>query len=548
MKTRNLLLSAMFAGIAVVGSFAQTVITATAGTDAVVKSDAVPDLVTYTLSGVSKTFVYLGDVVSGYKKPDQTIDFNFNITTAGIYTVAFEYLNRSADIARGEYIWVNGHRIWSGQESLESGKEGQIIGEYQFAPTKNVGGAWSEPSVSGINTAVGAVYLKAGQNSITVQTSWGYTYWHKATVTLLTSSQLATTSGIAFNGLARKLSGTYVVPVNSPNVAFTGDGIKVITTPGLPIPIVGMWGESDASGGKNSQQTIYTLTVPSAGVYSVGFDHINTTGSEDRATDVIINNCLVANVPAYVTGRAVYNTTAGGFKLDENLTAPEIAATPYVGTIGRSNAGIFNLNAGKNTIRLRSAWGYMWFGSLHVSTTTGTVTACNFAAVRTITGSTSLMKGKTGRYIVQTENTSALPAASSSIVWTVVGTAATIANTNVSKTQLTLSGVNEGVVKLVASFDSDPTVKFELTVTVTGVTSTSDEISSLVSVYPNPTTGEVNVSAGGLSNVSVAVYNLVGSLVKASSAETSFKLSTPGVYLVEVKSGNAVTRKKLVVE
>lgn len=77
--------------------------------------------------------------------------------------------------------------------------------------------------------------------------------------------------------------------------------------------------------------------------------------------------------------------------------------------------------------------------------------------------------------------------------------------------------------------------------------STMDEKNTLtqhVSLYPNPTTGQVTVSAPNVTDIEV--YNLLGEKV-LSSTETSIDLSAQadGIYLVKVQAGDAVYTEKV---
>ncbi|TAG57145.1 MAG: T9SS C-terminal target domain-containing protein [Cytophagales bacterium] len=127
-----------------------------------------------------------------------------------------------------------------------------------------------------------------------------------------------------------------------------------------------------------------------------------------------------------------------------------------------------------------------------------------------------------------------------SLRYTVVMTASTNRNTITS----TCNGN-------VFSINNAPPLGCGGTHTLTGVTSQSEEISSL-SLFPNPATESVTVSANGLS--SVIIYSLVGMpvvSVTVSSGET--KISTgnlaAGIYIVsaQLKNGSRLT-KKLIIE
>lgn len=90
-----------------------------------------------------------------------------------------------------------------------------------------------------------------------------------------------------------------------------------------------------------------------------------------------------------------------------------------------------------------------------------------------------------------------------------------------------------------------------------GGTTTNDmDLSSYVAVFPNPSSGYVNVNIGAidLGMVSVKLYNVMGELIAENSGDAAvtrnmnFDLSAQpdGVYFVEIKSDNAQTTKKII--
>ena len=83
-----------------------------------------------------------------------------------------------------------------------------------------------------------------------------------------------------------------------------------------------------------------------------------------------------------------------------------------------------------------------------------------------------------------------------------------------------------------------------------------NDISNYISVYPNPSTGIVNVYVGAsnLGNMNVSVTNVLGEVISEtkgnSSSQNKFSLNlsdqTSGVYFVKVKTDNGSVTKKII--
>lgn len=82
------------------------------------------------------------------------------------------------------------------------------------------------------------------------------------------------------------------------------------------------------------------------------------------------------------------------------------------------------------------------------------------------------------------------------------------------------------------------------TVNFTIMTGVADDPASKVGVYPNPTTGIVNIS--GIDNAKIAVYSIAGNLIAEYEDSTIDLSSNPnGVYFVRIVGENFVTTKRI---
>lgn len=90
-------------------------------------------------------------------------------------------------------------------------------------------------------------------------------------------------------------------------------------------------------------------------------------------------------------------------------------------------------------------------------------------------------------------------------------------------------------------------VSDEVTLIVTQVTSSTDQLlGTEVSIYPNPASDKINITASGLNDVNITVTDVYGKVVfsgNQNTAEVSMTEKAAGMYIVQVKSGNSVLTK-----
>ncbi|MCH8904428.1 MAG: T9SS type A sorting domain-containing protein [Bacteroidetes bacterium] len=90
-------------------------------------------------------------------------------------------------------------------------------------------------------------------------------------------------------------------------------------------------------------------------------------------------------------------------------------------------------------------------------------------------------------------------------------------------------------------------------VTISSFSAVENLLFSGVSIFPNPSSGVVNIDFGGLRNVSIKIFSESGQLVyQAENINTSihqFKFKeAPGVYFIEVSTNGEMQRYKLIRE
>ena len=90
-----------------------------------------------------------------------------------------------------------------------------------------------------------------------------------------------------------------------------------------------------------------------------------------------------------------------------------------------------------------------------------------------------------------------------------------------------------------------------LTLSGTLSNGTTDILTIEFSIYPNPTaTGEVTISSGSASSISVVAYDMLGKQVKSEmlvSGRLNVSDLKSGIYILRITQDNATTTKKLVI-
>ena len=151
-----------------------------------------------------------------------------------------------------------------------------------------------------------------------------------------------------------------------------------------------------------------------------------------------------------------------------------------------------------------------------------------------------------------TATVTAVGGANESVTWSVTGNSSS--QTTVSSAGLLTVGSNESAktitVKATSTFN---TAKFdEATVTVGSVgiqTITNDELR--ITVYPNPTTGELNIQSSTFKVQSVEIYDIMGKKQKSRRAEEQNVVMDisefpSGVYFVKINTENGTITKKVI--
>lgn len=70
-------------------------------------------------------------------------------------------------------------------------------------------------------------------------------------------------------------------------------------------------------------------------------------------------------------------------------------------------------------------------------------------------------------------------------------------------------------------------------------------------IYPNPTTGEINIDLADADEADVDIINMMGQIVYSSKIQSGAKINAnlvKGTYIVSVKTANSVAQQKLIVE
>jgi hypothetical protein len=88
----------------------------------------------------------------------------------------------------------------------------------------------------------------------------------------------------------------------------------------------------------------------------------------------------------------------------------------------------------------------------------------------------------------------------------------------------------------------------EVEVTNTNTSSIDEEVPFEISLYPNPTSGLVNIQSS--VPVDIVVYNVIGEVISSAKNAKQFDLSDQpsGIYMVQLTSDEAVITRKVTLQ
>lgn len=254
------------------------------------------------------------------------------------------------------------------------------------------------------------------------------------------------------------------------------------------------------------------VVYEAAGTYDASLTASQPSGSDDETQ------------ADYITVHAL-PTVSGGSDLTacfgEEITLAGSGADTYTWDKGVTDGVAFVPTAGEYAV-----WGTDVNGCMNTDTITITVTAEIDASV------------------TATETTLTANSAEGTFQWIDCADDSEVAGATASVFTPTETG-NYAVVVTVGDCSATSDC---FTITVTGVE--QNAIAGMVNVYPNPSTGKVNVALE-TTGAMLKVYDITGSVILErlqSSDVEQIELATKGMYILRVESEGAVYTGKLVIE
>lgn len=334
-----------------------------------------------------------------------------------------------------------------------------------------------------------------------------------------TAGSYTVTNTIAASGGCSSASATAQVTINAlPTVSYTVSPVSAAVCAGQTVTLSGSGADSYAW--TNGATNAVAFTPSSTGSYTVTGTNTTTNCSNTATVQVTVN----ANPTVTATAVPANATVCAG----QTLTLSGAGATTYVWTNGAPNATAF---------------------------------APSVTGPYTVTG-TNTTTGCTGTYTVQV-TVNSIPNAP--VIAAANNATAACAGQTVTISATPATGITWSNQATTASITVSAAGTYTATQTVNGCTSGSsnavtlddctgvEELSSSVSIYPNPADAVVNVE---LTNVtgSIALMTAEGKLidsrmVSASTTEV-FNVTglTPGIYFFVVNNAGSVSTEKVVIK
>jgi len=145
----------------------------------------------------------------------------------------------------------------------------------------------------------------------------------------------------------------------------------------------------------------------------------------------------------------------------------------------------------------------------------------------------------------------AVGGASENVEWIITGNAS--GTTQISSGGLLVVGSDEppGTIKVKAVSIFNSSVFDEVTVTVKDVGIASTTLSNQITVYPNPTTGQLTIDNRELSIKNVEIYDIVGRKQLSIDCQLSIEIIdvsnlSNGTYFLRIQTENGVVTKKVI--
>jgi hypothetical protein len=312
------------------------------------------------------------------------------------------------------------------------------------------------------------------------------------------------------------VTGTSTVACTTPNV-------KTFTITVNPIPTVSVTSGAICSG------TSYTI-IPSGAstyTYSSGSAVVTpTTNSSYSITGTSSLGCASSNTAvSSVTVNALPSVSVNSGAICSGNSFTMIA----------TGSGSVSYSSGSPIVNPGSSTDY-------TVTLTNTITTCSNTAISSVTvNANPLVSSSTSNSLICLGESAVLTASTSATSYT-WNTGSTTMSVSVSPTVTSTYTVN---VSNAAACVSSSTVM----VTVNACVGINEAIASLISVYPNPNNGilNINLTAELAKNASLEIYDALGKLVVKHSLENelntlNISTLTNGVYIFKVLNNSSLAK------
>ncbi|POY35128.1 secretion protein, partial [Flavobacterium alvei] len=396
-----------------------------------------------------------------------------------------------------------------------------------------------------------------------------------------------TTAPVADIASLPNVTGQNSVTVNAPTATDACKGtVTATTTSPLTYSTPGtysiVWTYDDENGNTSTQnQTVIILdaiaptqpTSLSASSTTTTTTNLIWTASTDNISvigyDVYRGTALIASVAAtnYAVTGLTANTAYTFSVIAKDAAGNASISSNIVNVTTLANAVVYCTSKGTSTTREKI--GKVVLGSIN-NTSTGTAGYENFTAIATnatrgtaytitITPSWTSSKRSEGYAVWIDYNADGDFADTGELVFSraastttpISGTFTIPTTATIGATRMRVSMKYTGIPTACETFASGQVEDYTVTIvssTARIAAKTNDSISSTILVYPNPTTGILNVTETS-STATYIIYNLIGqSIMKGNLSNNIIDVSniTTGNYLLEITDNGNITSKRII--
>ena len=411
---------------------------------------------------------------------------------------------------------VGSSYLWSNNSTTQSISVSGA-GNYSVTVTGANGCSATSPATSiAVNSLPTATITPSGTTSICQGTS--------ATLTASSGSSYLWSNNATTQSISVSAAGNYSVTVTGANGCSATSPATSIAVNSLPTATITPIGTTSicqgtsttltASSGSSylwsNNSTTQSISVSGAGDYSVTVTGANGCSASSPTTSVVVNSLPMANI------------TPGGITTINQGTSITL-------TTGVGSSYLWSNNSTTQSISVSAAGDY-----------SVTVTGANGCSATSLAISIDVIP------IISVNGTTLISSSITGNQWYLNGN---IIPNATSQTYTVSQNGNYTVRVTFGNGESSISEPYDVTTFITGITEYNQPT---IEVYPNPSSGIINVNIGQIENVQVNVHNILGeSIYQHSITSSIFEINLSeqpaGVYVIKIITKKGLFIKNIVI-